>query len=795
MRCIKRLQKLILLTVAMLLGVAVLVTAAGYAAMRASLPVLDGNLSVPGLAAPLRIDRDANGMPMISANGRADGSYALGFLHAQERFFQMDLLRRSAGGELAALLGEDALVEDLESRRFRFRAHARTAVANMDASSRVQLDRYTAGVNQGLQTLTVRPFEYLVLGAAPQAWQAEDSLLAIWSMYKVLQGDQERREFARGWLREHTNAAQLAWLLPESSRFDVPLDSSPIGAPFGETPLSGPAWLGRGTGTPSKPLRPAVGSNSWALAAGATGHGSAILANDMHLSLQLPNTWYRAAMHYSDGDTVRQVVGLTLPGVPLFVVGSNGKLAWGMTNSYGDFLDLIELEQHPIQPGRFKGANGWEQATLFNEKIEIKGRAPVVLKIRQTELGPVREVDGRNYAVHWIAQDAQAVNLRLMELESAGNIVQGASSAARAGIPAQNIMLVDVGGRIGWSIAGPLPDRQAGLAATFPYRVGTGAGWRHAMTESNYPKVLDPLDDALWSANSRQLGDAAYVKLGDGGADLGARAQQIRDELRRMRESREGEMMQLALDVTPRYMSEWRLLALNALNPSAIAGHPQRTEFRRLLLSAWDEQAGASSVGYRLTKSYQLAIYHELFGYVDEQLSAIIPDASFQLANGRWSEVALKLLRERPERWLEKDKSWHALELAAIDKAIERLCANGNRLADATWGKRNRAAIGHPFASTLPFGDRWLAAPPDPIPGDDDMPRVSAPDFGQSERLVVSPGRENEALFNMPGGQSGHPLSPFWLAGHAEWVEGKSQPLMPGRTRYRLIFRPKANVP
>lgn len=766
--------------------------AAGYGAMRASLPALDGEFMVDGLAAPVQVARDAEGVPSIHAAHRNDGMYALGFLHAQERFFQMDLLRRASAGELAALLGPTMLEDDKKNRRFRFRSRAEAALKRLDPDSRAALDRYVAGVNEGLGRLAVRPFEYLALRTQPRSWQAEDSLLVIWSMYQTLQGNQEPREYARGWLREHSTPEQLAILLPQSSRFDVPLDMASISQDAVRLPAGGPEWLGRPSQLAQRPAHLAVGSNSWAVAGARSGHGGAILANDMHLGLQLPNIWYRAALHYPLDGQPRRVIGVTLPGVPFFPVGSNGKLAWGMTNSYGDYLDLIKVERSGAQAGRIKTAAGWVQPVRHEEVIDVKGEAPVRLSVLETPNGPLQTIAGHDYAVRWAALDADAVNFNLAQLESASSIDAGAQIAARAGIPAQNITLVDDSGRIGWSIAGLLPQRTASFEATFPQQEADLPHWQGKLPAAAYPRRMDPANNALWNANNRQLGGPDYASLGDGGADLGARAQQIRASVLNIDKGKEADLMGIALDTSPHYMAAWRAQALRVLTPAAVAAKPQRAEFRRLLESDWESPASVRSVGYRLARGYYRALYRQLFAHLDGQLSAALPQASYEVANPRWGEVVMRLLQERPSGWLPAGRTWDEFELSAIDSVIATLSEQSPSLATASWGERNRAEIHHPLASALPFGDYWLAVPPDPLAGDDDMPRVGAPDFGQSERLVVSPGKEELGLFNMPGGQSGHPLSPFFLAGHDAWVQGIARPLLPGPQRYRLLLSPLA---
>jgi penicillin amidase len=198
-----------------------------------------------------------------------------------------------------------------------------------------------------------------------------------------------------------------------------------------------------------------------------------------------------------------------------------------------------------------------------------------------------------------------------------------------------------------------------------------------------------------------------------------------------------------------------------------------------------------NSSGYLLARNYMWALQDVLFGAANAQMREIDPKAGMPFATTRWPAVIARLLDERPAAWVPRGyRDWREVELAAIDAEITALTSGGHRLADRTWGERNTAAIAHPITAAAPFLNPWLAVPPDQLPGDANMPRVAAPKFGQSERLTVSPGREEEGLFDMPGGQSGHPLSPFFLAGHEDWVKGAPRPLLPGAAKYTLTLVP-----
>ncbi|MGN6652807.1 penicillin acylase family protein [Trinickia sp.] len=767
-----------------------------------SLPALDGSKPVDGLHANVDIARDAQGVPTLTGATREDVAYATGFVHAQERFFQMDLLRRSAAGTLAALLGPSLLDVDRQRRIYAFEHLADTTFSKLPASDKTILERYTAGVNAGLSALRVRPFEYLVLRTNPVPWRPQDSLLVVWSMYFELQDAQLHRDFARGWLREHTDPGALKTLLPECSEWDAPLDAPSIHCNEQTAQGTAPDWFG-GPSSQSVtqaevqvPFGTQIGSNNWAISGKRTTTGSAIVANDMHLSLRLPNIWYRAALQYpSPSGAQRRIVGVTLPGAPVIVAGSNGAVAWGFTNSYGDYLDLVKLELDPQHPDRYRTPSGWARLRFRDEWLEVNGRAPSTVRVAESDLGPVWQAGDRSYAVKWIAQDDGAVNMGLLRMEAAADVQQALAVGQSAGIPAQNLVAGDTAGNIGWTIAGAMPNRNTGWGDTFPYSsTRANRGWDSLLAPHDHPSVLNPESGQLWSSNARQLAGAAYEAIGDGGADLGARGRQIRDDLAAHPVLDEAQSYAPALDDRALFMAPWRDRALHALDETAIAGHPERAKFRTLLLERWNGCACVDSVAYRLSRAFLYSLYGELFGAADRQMHTLDSHAGFAIATPRWPVVLAHLVDQQPSNWLPKNRqTWHEVELAAIDDAIATLTAHSAALKDATWGSRNTARIAHPFVAGMPFLAHWLAAPADPLPGDGNMPRVAAPAFGQSERMVVSPGHEERGIFDMPGGQSGHPLSAYFLAGHEAWVLGQQPPLLPGPRTHLLRLTPERN--
>jgi penicillin G amidase len=806
-----------------LCAIAVIVVAlvlACWMTLRASLPQLDGAHAAPALSASVSIERDSLGVPTLTGKNRTDVAYATGFVHAQDRFFQMDLLRRVAAGEMAALIGPAALDLDRRNRPNRFRERARMLVDALPADQRALLDDYTAGVNDGLAALNSRPFEYWVLRTQPVAWRPEDTFLAVYAMYFDLQSHEAIRILSRAALRERVPADLLAFLLPSGSHWDAPFDvARPPAVDLPTPPATRPDWLqaskSASVATPRRETEFAesdlmagnsmIGSNGWTVDAAHSATGGALLASDMHLGLSLPNLWYRLSLKWNGADgQPRQVTGVSLPGTPLVIVGSNGQVAWGFTNSYGRFIDLIELQRNPADPLQYRvPGGGWQHATFYHERIDVKGGKPVDLPVAQTQWGPQITVGSHVYALRWVAHDPQAVNVNLQRLEDATSVEDALHIAQTSGIPTQNFTVADAHGNIGWTLAGPLPrwgttaGASSGSFDDLPFDSSTYQGWQGYLAPQAYPARIDPPLGRLWTANNHTLPDNEAALLGDAGADVGARASQIRDDLLALPNANEHDMLAIQTDDRALWIDSWRRLALSALDADALRDHPQRAEFRRLVL-AWNGRADADAVGYRLVRAFYFSLYDAWFDKLDKALAASANTTatgfplSFRSASSRYGAVMEALAAH--QAWVPDGiANWRAFMLERIDHAIAQL-PPGVTLADARWGDRNRAAIEHPFArivpAWLPWLHAWLSAPPDPLAGDFNMPRVQAASFGASERMVVSPGREQDGLFDMPGGQSGHPLSPYFLAGHETWVHGAAAPFLPGATEHRLELVP-----
>ncbi len=764
--------------------------AAAWLTLRASLPTIEGEAALVGLSAPAAIERDAAGVPVIRGATRLDVARATGYAHAQDRLFQMDLLRRTGAGELAALLGAGLLDADRHLRPHQFRQRAREAFAALDAGDRELLEAYAEGVNAGAAALRARPFEYLLLGQPPAAWRAEDSLLVVYAMWIDLQGLDDADEQQRGRLAAVLPAAVFRLLVEPDPTWEAPLDGSRL--PEVSLPSAEEYDLRRldraifeSLDAPDAGAAAKVGSNNWAVAGGRVQGGGALVANDMHLGLRVPNIWYRARLVATvDG---LDVTGASLPGVPAIVAGSNGRVAWGFTNSYGDFQDLVRLEAGP-QANTYLTADGPRAFEVDRETIEVAGAQPVTLELRRTIWGPVigDDGEGRELALAWTAHRAGATDMALLALEQAQDLDQAAAAIGGAGMPGQNVMIADAGGRIGWVLSGRLPLRQ-GIDATRPSSWhAPGAGWQGWLPRAEAPRFLDPPSGYAWSANARVMGGEAFARIGDGDYAAAARARQIRERLSVLDAATPADMLAIQLDDRADYLAHWQPILLRALER---AGEAEAAR----LVAGWSGHAAVDDAGYRLLRDFERRVAKRAFRMIAAPALARWPVYEWR-APERFTEVAWRLVAAGPQNLLDpRFADWDAWLADVAARTARDRPADCASLAACRWGAVNVARIRHPISEALPVLARLLDMPAESLPGDWSMPRVQSPGFGASERFGVSPGREAEGYFHMPAGQSGHPLSPFYRAGHSAWVRGEATPFLPAEAAHILRLSPAAH--
>ena len=776
----------------------VLAIAAAILTLRASLPALDGHERVAGIGAAVRIERDAAGVVTLEGSARADLAFGLGYVHGQDRFFQMDLLRRAPAGELSALLGPATLPVDRALRVHRFRAVARQSAERASPEQRSLLTAYAAGVNAGLAGLRVRPFEYLLLGTAPQPWRPEDIVLVALAMFVDLQQADAHTLIQRALLREALPEPAARFVLAAASDWEAALDGSVSEPPL--VPAATDYDLHRlgdlDFGPPARHARsrPPVGSNNWAVAGARTASGAAIVANDMHLTLRVPNIWYRARLRVAaPGAAAVDISGVTLPGTPLVIAGSNGHVAWGFTNSYGVYADVIAIVAGPgAGTDSYLTASAARPFTHATERIEVKGADPESLDVVGTQWGPVIAHDalGRPLALQWSAHDPQAVNLELLGMERARSVSEALALAPRLGMPAQNLLVGDSAGHIGWALTGLIPARRGGLPAVPRLSTDPAAGFEGWLEPAQRPRIVDPAAGQLFTANARVVGGEALALIGDGGYDRGARAGQIGRALAAAGD-RQTPLSSLAVHLDDRalFLERWRGLLAGLLDARALDGQPRRAELNDAL-GRWSGHAAIDDPAYRLVREFRAEVERRTFYALVAPARARNPGFQFRVPNSfegpLWALVTQQPAHLVPPR----QPDWRGFLLAATDAMLAAIAQDCPRLAECTWGRANTTHIQHPLSKAVPRLGPLLDMDSEPLPGDEDMPRVQGVAVGPSERFAVSPGREAEGYFDMPGGQSGHPLSPFYRAGHSAWVHVEPAPFLPGPAAHTLTLTP-----
>lgn len=740
-------------------------TAIVYGVLTLSLPTLDGKGRSDAVTQPVKVARDTLGQAVITAATRHEAAYGLGYAHGQDRFFQMDLLRRNAAGELSELFGKAALALDKKMRFHQLRKRSQAILKTLPEADKQLLKSYAQGVNEGLAQVGYPSFEYLLTGAEQQPWQSEDSLLVIFSMYLDLQTATFERDQALIQIQQQYGAKMVEFLT-QPSQYQAALDGS-ILTPYSQT-------------IPQLPTQPLaaiksitanleVGSNNWAVTADLTNTQAAMLSDDMHLSMAVPVIWYRAQLNYTHNNQAYQVTGVSLPGAPAIVVGSNNKIAWGFTNGYIDTADWIALTD---------SSKTWQ----VNEVITLDNGNDEIYPLTLSEYGPVKYINNHPYALSWAAHQPYAVDMQLLQLEQAETVDDALNIASNVGIPVQNLMVVDSQGSAAWKHMGGIPARTA--PSEFAINENKySATWQQ--NEVIRPFVKNPESGRLWTGNSRVVSAEDNARFGNGGYALGARAMQIRDRLFEKQQFNEGDFYQLQLDNQARFLTPWHGLLLEQLKQQ-----PEHYADYINALDNWQQCACSTSVGYTLVKMYRDELINILFSSIEASLNK--QDGTLSYVKRDLEPAVWQLIKAQPASWINPQfTNWEQQLQGAFEQTLAQLTAKfGNNIQNWQWGKVNELAIEHPFAKQIPLLSKLLNMPTAPGFGDSYMPAVQKTSFGASQRFIAQPGHLESAILTVPGGQSGHPLSEFYRAGFDEYVEGKHTPLLPQTFMHQIEIVP-----
>lgn len=777
-----------------LLGIlAGVIVVAGYTAFQldVSRPKRNGEVRVTGLSAPVIVRFDSFGVAEIKAKNRLDASLGLGYVTAGDRLFQMDLIRRKSSGRLAEIFGEATLESDIRQRHFDFERTARKIVDALPSKHRQVLEFYAEGVNAYIEQTDSLPPEFLLLQYQPAKWTTLDSMLVILSMFQILAWT-ETEERMMSIMDECLPKSVNLFLTPDTDQYTSVITGGPKSArPVRPIPVADIATVLQKNQDLSAsvnidPTGEQAGSNNWAVNRTKTADGSAMVANDMHLPITVPNIWYRADLHYQG----LRVGGLNLPGTPAIVAGSNDHVAWGFTNFMADVMDLVKLEIHPNNPDKYLSKEGWRNFGIVSHSIQVKGRESVTLKVRVSRWGPVLPdlLLGKPVAYHWTATDPTAVDLGLMDMDGAASISEGLSILSKAGGPPQNALLADDKGNIAWTIMGRFPRRTGDFDGSVSRRWDDQTvGWDGYLNPERLPRIINPPSGILATANNRNIGGDFPNILGRNYAH-GYRTFRIRERLNALKNLTEKDLFQLQLDTKTDFYRYYQSLVSSLLNRQDTTNNPLLTDIQREV-DAWDGFARAESRGLPLLTSFRAELAKSVFGPILKACSA--RDKTFKY---RWFKMETPLRQLLDKKITEtlpdaRFKSWDDFLVSALEKSTLELKRRHSleTLKNFTWGQYREIRITHPLSSGLPWLSSLLDMPTRDYGGCSFCVRVISQGLSASERFVISPGRTERGILHMPGGQSGHFLSPHYDDQHVYWATG--QPLHYRSGRAETVLR------
>ena len=761
----------------------VLLTAAGIAgAVWWTLPARDATLRLPGLSARVTVTLDEYGIPRIAARSEADAAMALGWLHARDRIFAMELMRRGAAGRLSEIAGPATLRADRFVRTLGLARRAEADLAALPAGTRSVLEAYAAGVNAWIaaEGRFAAP-EFLALGA-PEPWRPEHSLLWAKVMGIWLSGN---------W-RTELDRARLAAILPEARQREL----WPEDATAGRPDLAGldPGTPGRLAAAlprfPEPGTLPASASNAWTVAGRRSASGAPLLASDPHLGFQAPILWYLARIDLGDG---RMLAGATSPGVPMLVIGRNADLAWGFTTTHSDTQDVFV--ERLAGADAYETPDGPQPFMVREEVIRVRGAAPVRLRVRETRHGPVvSDLDDQPPADRVLAvamanlAPADTAAAGLLALNRAGSLAEARAAAALISSPPQNLMVADRAGRIGMYLTGRTPIRRAGNGMLPAPGWDGSHDWTGWIPFDALPHVEDPASGGIVNANNRPAPPGGPAFLGHDWPDDG--------RFRRIAALLAGRPQHDAAGFAAMQRDTRSSLAAELLGPEALLRRIARPEGAAGtawdLLLAWDGDVAAERPEGLIFNAWL------------RRLGALALEAG-GVPDGAWTPRAefLRLVLAPDgagSAWCGGDCA--ALAGRALAEAVADLATSqGPDPAAWRWGKLHVARFEHPLLRALP-GLGWLTGLAAPTGGDEWTVfrggiRGYGPDpyahvHGGGLRLVADLADPDATLAVIATGQSGNPASTHWGDQLAPWREGRMLALSkaPERLEGRITLTP-----
>jgi len=795
----------------LLLGIlAILVAGLGYAyfVVHSALPQLDGRLQINGLSAPVTVTRDSHGVPTIEAGNLEDLFFAQGYITAQDRLWQMDLMRRFGSGELSEILGSDLIKVDREQRILGLRTAAKKSLESAGERDRTFFDAYARGVNAYIGTHANRlPIEFRILHYAPKPWLAEDSVVIANQMVKDLNYhyfyDALNREkilaklgpeltadlyVNRSWHDRPPTVMRGDLTEPQTNAGDSDDDDdSDDDAPDnfvtqGAIPVASPEGL------------PVNGSNDWVVSGAHTVTGKPLLSNDMHLGHQMPNLWYEAHLRAGAVD----VAGVTLPGMPYVIVGHNQRIAWGFTNVGPTVTDLY-IENFNSE-GAYQTPAGWVQPDHRVEVIHVKGKPDTTVNVTITRHGPVitELVPGetRPLALRWTLYDG--LHIPFFDLDTAQNWEQFRHALSLLDAPGQNVVYADVDGNIGYQTTGRVPIRAAGDGSLPVNGADNGHEWTSYIPFEKLPSIYNPPSGIIATANARITPDN-YPNAISMEWEAPWRTERIYHVLESGRQFSPADMLALETDIHSEaelFAAERLVYAVDhAAKPSA------RAKQAADLMRGWDGRMLAASAAPTIVQTSIRELRRLL---LEPKLGSASTHSAQEDGTLSWKSYSWEMrsvwleniLLHRAKRWLpEKYPNYDELLAAAVDAAVNSPEAPKD-LASWHWGVFNAVEIQHPILGKIPLVNHWSGPGLQEQSGSGYTVKAVSRHHGPSERFTANMADLDQSTLNTVTGQGGNFLSPYYMDQWKAWYEGITFTLpfsaqaVEATKQHRLVLEP-----
>jgi penicillin amidase len=781
----------------------------GYYLARSALPQLDGTTRIPGLSAQVSVTRDLHGVPTIEASSLQDLFFAQGYVTAQDRLWQMDVMRRFAAGELAEILGDDLVKHDREQRILGLSAAARKSIKMFSVAERSRFEAYARGVNAYIESHRDRlPLEFRILNYSPQLWTVVDSCLIAAQMVKDLNHGPYRHALTREKISARLGRELTEDLYVNSSVHDRPPTASrpsfiEKGDGVGTSKVAdSPNW------TEAAPLHgfpsvasvdidqsPAIGSNNWVVSGAHTVSGKPLLSNDMHLGHQMPNLWYQAHLHCADFEAA----GVTLPGVPYVIVGHNRRIAWGFTN-VGPTVEDVYVETFN-QNGQYLTAEGWRDPEHRHEVIHRKGKPDLMVDFVLTRHGPIISelVPGetRQLALRWTLYEG--TRNPFFELNSAQNWDEFRRALSKLDAPGQNVVYADVDGNIGYQTTGKIPIRASGDGSLPASGSDNSHEWNGYIPFEKLPSVFNPAAGIIATANSRITPDRYPFSISNGW-EAPWRSARIYGVLESGKKFSPADMLALQTDI----YSEWEHFSAESFVFSVDHAKNPSSRVRRAadIMRHWDGRMSADSasptIAARARTELSRLLLEPKLGSAPKDPEHLDTSLSWESYSWPMQSVWLEnVIRQRPARWLpDKYPNYDELLTAALGAAVGDR-DKGEDLRSWKWSKFHPVEIQHPILGRIPLLKYWSGPGIQKQSGSGFTVKAVTRDHGPSERMTVDLSNFDQSTLNLVTGQAGNFLSPFYMDQWNAWYQGYTfnlpfSPAAIAKTRaHQLVLEPK----